>query len=134
MRIFLFGSYTTGNARKESDIDVFLSDNELKGYTPKTRKSDSKELAILTDNFEPFSLEYNGRLDLFIDQGDVFQAIYDSERSLFGKDFLYRLEHEIQKYAKEITVDELEELLMLSTFEERLEMVSKILARDSFLS
>lgn len=134
MRLFLFGSYTTGTATKKSDIDVFITDNSLSGYDSANRDRDSKERAILIDNLEPLSLEYNGRLDLFMDNKDEFHSAYNPDRKLFGQTFLFNLEHEIQKTAREITPEELEELLMLSTFEERLNMVNKILEREMFLS
>jgi predicted nucleotidyltransferase len=33
MRIFLFGSYATGEATETSDIDVFLTNDNLCGYS-----------------------------------------------------------------------------------------------------
>ena len=41
VRLFLFGSYTFRNADKNSDLDVFITDDELKGY-PSNEKSEQE--------------------------------------------------------------------------------------------
>jgi predicted nucleotidyltransferase len=120
MRIFLFGSYATGEATETSDIDVFLTDDNLRGYSGFKLYGDEKHRERLIQRCQPFALEQGGKLDLFIDCQDEFQAVYSGEeqRKLFGKSFLDELQSHIVKIAKEIREEELMEFLSISTHQE----------------
>ncbi len=65
--VYLFGSRTTGNARKYSDVDIALRNGDAKTDSPTMRK--------LRDAFEFSNFPY--RVDI-IDLNDIQKSFYDS--------------------------------------------------------
>lgn len=144
MRIFLVGSYTyskdncfKGVAKETSDIDVLLTSDDLSGYKTWNTEEDKEEREFFLKEFENYSIEKGGNLDIFLDLFDIWYALYaylrGKTRIIKSDIFTDVLNDTILPQAKEITKEELHFILSQPTFEERLKAIAPILSRPNFL-
>lgn len=94
--LYLFGSRATGDARPNSDWDVFID----------SACCDDDTVRLYCDTLKPFAVENGGPLDLFELAGDTMLAVfdeYDCRRVLLDK-YSFRA---LQEDAEAITLKEL---------------------------
>lgn len=94
--LYLFGSQATGEARPDSDWDVFID----------TVHCEEREIQRYEQVLKPFAVEHGGKLDLFMLCGDTMLAVfdeYDCRRVLLDK-YSFRA---LQEDAELITLNEL---------------------------
>lgn len=142
MRVFIVGSYTyekeayAGFVKPSSDIDVLLTNDELVGYVNESEHDDEAERESFIQEFEHYALENGGLLDLFLDKHTEWLAVYSkkAKRRLFGQHFVENIDRYALPNAREVTKEELHQLLSTTSFEERFLIMKSILNRPHFLN
>lgn len=78
--IFLFGSRGRGNPREDSDWDLVISECQLPDQDPNFNAYTKDDVAQVVEILRPFAIENGGKIDLFMDNGFNFLAVYDENQ------------------------------------------------------